>query len=106
MTETQGKSILVRVIGSHCITQTTTTTTIIIIIIIIIIITRRKQEKEQDGATSNLSCTWLKKGEFKETEGLLTAAQEQALQTNALKAKIDKQAVSSKCRLCKSAENQ
>ena len=73
-----------------------------------IIITRRKQEQEQkqEGVTSYLSCTWLKKGQFKETEGLLTAAQEKALQTNAIKAKIDKQAVSSKCRLCKSAENQ
>ena len=40
---------------------TTTTTTIIMIIIIT---TRRKQEQEQ-GATSNLSCTWLKKGELK-----------------------------------------
>ena len=59
---------------------------IITIIIIIIIITRRKQEQEQEqqGATSNLSCTWLKRGEIKETEGLLTAAQEQALQTNAI----------------------
>ena len=59
---------------------------------IIIITTRRKQEQEQEGATSNLSCTWLKKGELKkESEGLLTAAQEQALRTNAIKAKIDKQ---------------
>ena len=58
---------------------------------LIIITTRRKQEQEQ-GATSNLSCTWLKKGELKkESEGLLTAAQEQALRTNAIKAKIDKQ---------------
>ena len=47
----------------------------------------------------------MKKGEFKkETEGLLTAAQEQALRTTAINANIDKQAVSSKCRLCKSAE--
>ena len=34
----------------------------------------------------------MKKGEFKkETEGLLIAAKEQALRTNAIKAKIDKQ---------------
>ena len=72
---------------------------------IIIIKTRRKQEHEQEGVTSNLCWTWLKKGEFKkETEGLLTAAQEQALRTNAIRAKIEKQVVNSKCRLCKSAE--
>ena len=69
----------------------------------IIITTRRKQE--QEGVTSNLSWTWLKKGEFKkQTEGLLTAAQEQALRTNAIKVKIDKQAVSSQYKWCKSAE--
>ena len=46
----------------------------------------------------------MKKGGFKkETEGLLTAAQEQALRTNAIKAKIDKQAVSSQHKWCKSA---
>ena len=72
---------------------------------ITIITTRRKQEQEQEGVTSNLSWTWLKKGEFKkETEGLLTAAQEQTLRTNAIKAKIDKQAVSSQYKWCKSAE--
>ena len=71
----------------------------------IIITTRRKQEQEQEGVTSNLSWTWLKKGEFKkETKGLLTAAQEQALRTNAIKAKIDKQAVSSKYKWCKSVD--
>ena len=36
----------------------------------------------------------------KETEGMLFAAQEQALRTNAIKANIDKQPVSPKCRLC------
>ena len=40
----------------------------------------------------------------KETEGLLTAAQDQALPTSAVKAKIGKQTVCSKCRLHKRAE--
>ena len=35
----------------------------------------------------------------KETEGMLFAAQEQALRTNSIKAKIDKQPVSPKCKL-------
>ena len=40
----------------------------------------------------------------KETEGMLFAAQEQALRTNSIKAKIDKQPVSLKCRLCGTEE--
>ena len=36
----------------------------------------------------------------KETEGMLFVAQEQALRTNSIKAKIDKQSGSPKCRLC------
>ena len=41
---------------------------------------------------------------FDETESMLFAAQEQALTTNAIKAKIDKQPVSPKCRLCGTKE--
>ena len=47
------------------------------------------------------SWTWLKKGNFKrETESLLMAAQNNALRTNYIKARIDKTQQNSKCRLC------
>ena len=43
---------------------------------------------------------WLKRGILKkETEGLLTAAQDQALRTNSIKNRIDKEDVSPMCRL-------
>ena len=41
----------------------------------------------------------------KETEDMLFAAQEQALRTNSIKANIDKQSVSPKCRLCGTKED-
>ena len=45
--------------------------------------------------------TWLRKGNFKrETESLLIAAQDNAIRTNHIKAKIDKTQQNSKCRLC------
>ena len=47
--------------------------------------------------------TWtrLRKGNFKrETESLLIAAQNNAIRTNQIKARIDKTQQSSKCRLC------
>ena len=45
--------------------------------------------------------TWLRKGNFKrETESLLIAAQDSALRTNYIKARIDKTQQNSKCRLC------
>lgn len=45
---------------------------------------------------------WLTLGELKkETESLIIAAQDQALRTNAIKARIDKTSDNSKCRLCK-----
>ena len=48
---------------------------------------------------------WLTNGELKkETEGFIMAAQDQALRTNAIKTKIDKTAIDSKCRLCKEKE--
>ena len=44
---------------------------------------------------------WIRNGFLKkETEGMLFAVQEQALRTNLIKAKIDKQPVCPKCRLC------
>ena len=48
---------------------------------------------------------WMVNGELKkETEGLLTAAQDQALRTNAIKVKIDKQEGDPTCRMCKAKE--
>ena len=45
--------------------------------------------------------SWLRKGNFKrETESLLIAAQDSALRTNHIKARIDKTQQNSKCRLC------
>ena len=45
--------------------------------------------------------TWLRKGYLKrETESLLIAAQDNALRTNHIKARIDKTQQNSKCRLC------
>ena len=45
--------------------------------------------------------TWLRKGNFKrETESLLIAAQDNAIRTNHIKARIDKTLQNSKCRLC------
>ena len=47
------------------------------------------------------SWEWLKRGKLKkETELLLFAAQDQALRTNSLKSRIDKQDVSPSCRMC------
>ena len=47
------------------------------------------------------SWNWLKRGTLKkETEGTLMAAQDQALRTNAIKSRIDKQDISPICRLC------
>ena len=44
---------------------------------------------------------WLRKGNFKrETESLLIAAQNNAIRTNLIKARIDKTRQNSKCRLC------
>ena len=43
---------------------------------------------------------WITNGVLKkETEGMLFEAQEQALRTNSIKAKIDKQPISPKCRI-------
>ena len=45
--------------------------------------------------------TWLRKGKLKrETESLLIAAQDNAIRTNPVKARIDKTQQNSKCRLC------
>ena len=44
---------------------------------------------------------WMRKGYLKkETEGMIIAAQDQALRTNWIKKNIDKQDISEKCRMC------
>ena len=56
----------------------------------------------KDKTNNYITWRWLKNGELKkETESFLIAAQDQALRTNAIKAKIDKVTEDSKCRLCK-----
>ena len=48
-----------------------------------------------------LKWTWLRKGNLKrETESLLIAAQDNAIRTNHIKARIDKTQQNSKCKLC------
>ena len=50
---------------------------------------------------SGVSWNWIRAGELKKrTEGLIFAAQDQALSTNTVKARIENQNVSSKCRMC------
>ena len=58
------------------------------------------RERETDDL-SRVSWNLIKTGELKkETEGLIFAAQDQALRTNAIKARIENQIESSKCRMC------
>ena len=52
------------------------------------------------------SWTWLRKGNLKcETESLLITAQDNAIRTNHIKARIDKTQQNSKCRLCGDGRN-
>ena len=54
-----------------------------------------------NNASLGKTWTWLRKGNFKrETESLLIAAQDSAIRTNHIKARIDKTQQNSKCRLC------
>ena len=53
----------------------------------------------------SLGTGWLKNGYLKkETEGFIMVAQNQAIRTNAIKARIDKTSSDSKCRFCKVKE--
>lgn len=57
--------------------------------------------RSTEDVRDSLSWDWLKGGILKKkTEGLLTAAQDQALQTNYIKNKIDRQDVSPMCHQC------
>ena len=71
------------------------------------------QEKRLDGrflrcteeVASSKTWEWLRRGELKkETEGLITAAQDQSLRTNVMKARIEKSDVSPMCIMCNAAE--
>ena len=54
-------------------------------------------EEIRDDATWD----WHRKGDLKkENEGMITAAQDEALRTNAIKAKVEKQKLSPFCRMC------
>ena len=80
----------------------------------------RKEERQRDweekplhgrflrcteGLASSETWNWLRKGDLKkETKGLIIAAQDQSLRTNAFKAKVKKANVSPLCRMCKAAE--
>ena len=56
----------------------------------------------KDKTDNDITWSWLKNGELKkETKGFLIAAQDQALRTNAIKAKIDKVTEKNECQLCK-----
>ena len=58
--------------------------------------------KQTEDVMDENSWWWLKNGQLKkETEGLITAAQDRALQTNAIKHNIDKTGETPLCRLCK-----
>ena len=69
-----------------------------------------KREKKQlygrfkrliNNISNHKTWTWLRKGNHKrETESLLVAAQDNAIRTNHIKARIDKTQQNSKCRLC------
>ena len=71
---------------------------------------KRKWEKKQlygrfkrliNNITHQKTWTWIRKGNLKrETKSLLIAAQDNAIRTNHIKARIDKTQQSSKCRRC------
>ena len=59
------------------------------------------QFKRETDDLSGVSWNWIRTGELKkETEGLIFAAQDQALRINTIKARIENQNVPSKCRMC------
>ena len=61
--------------------------------------------RQTEDKRSDETWLWLKRGTLKrETESLITAAQEQALRTNYRRARIEKDESSPKCRLCKVAD--
>ena len=60
------------------------------------------QFKRQTEELSSESWIWIRIGKLKkETEGLIFATQDQAMRTNVVKARIEKQNVSATCRMCR-----
>ena len=58
-------------------------------------------KRRMNNISHDKTWTWLRKENFKrETESLLIAAQNNAIRTNHIKARIDKTQQNSKCRLC------
>lgn len=63
------------------------------------------RDQQGDGIDRNNSWSWIDKGTLKgETEGLLVAAQDQALRTRYIEKKIYKATQDSKCRMCKQSD--
>ena len=62
---------------------------------------KRKYKMKDIYISHDKTWTWLRKGNFKrETESLLMAAQNSAIRTNHIKARVDKKQQNSKCKLC------
>ena len=58
--------------------------------------------RETEDQSNEETWSWLKQGSLKrETEALITAAQDQAIRTNYIKATIDKSQIDAKCRMCR-----
>ena len=58
--------------------------------------------KETEDQKNEETWKWLKEGSLKrETEALITAAQDHGIRTNYIKANIDKSQRDAKCRMCK-----
>ena len=61
--------------------------------------------RQTDEVRGDESWRWMTRGSLKrETESLLTAAQDQAIRTNYRRAKIEKDGSSPLCRMCKKAD--
>lgn len=61
--------------------------------------------RQVDEIQSPESWNWLRRGELKkETEGMLIAAQDQALRTRVIQNRIDRVNITTKCRICKSKD--
>ena len=61
----------------------------------------RQFYKNTEKVRDPLTWDWLKKGYLKkETEGMIMAAQDQALRTRYIRKEIDKEDISAECRLC------
>lgn len=60
------------------------------------------REMSEETVNRESTFSWLKDGDLKgETESLIVAAQDQAITTNYIRARIHKEKVDSKCRLCR-----